>query len=73
MGRLLYLFSWFFKAKFFGRKQPLQTVLFISEKCNLACRHCNIYRKENPKIKTYEQIREELEYAYGLGSLLCRF
>ena len=73
MGQLLYLFSWFFKAKFFGRKQPLQTVLFISEKCNLACRHCNIYRKENPKIKTYEQIREELEYAYGLGSRFVDF
>lgn len=73
MALLLYLFSWFFKAKFFGRKQPLQTVLFISEKCNLACRHCNIYRKENPKIKTYEQVREELEYAYGLGSRFVDF
>lgn len=73
MGHLLYLGSWFFKAKFLGRKKPLQTVLFISEKCNLRCRHCNIYREENPKIKTYEQIREELEYSYGLGSRFIDF
>lgn len=73
MKQLLYLFSWFFQAKFFGVKRPLQTVLFISEKCNLACRHCSIYKKENPVIKSYGQIREELEYSYRQGSRFVDF
>lgn len=73
MKKLLYLSSWFLKAKFMGVKKPLQTVLFISEKCNLACRHCSIYKKENPRIKTYEQIREELEYTYRLGARFVDF
>ena len=54
MGRLMYLFSWFFRAKFGKVKRPLQTVLFISDQCNLACRHCSVYRKEHPHIKSYE-------------------
>lgn len=73
MRQFWYLSSWFFKAKFLGVKRPLQTVLFISEKCNLACRHCSVYRKENPIVKTYEQIRDELEYSYRLGSRFVDF
>ena len=73
MFQFLYLSKWFFQAKFLGRKRPLQTVLFISDKCNLACRHCTVYQKENPHIKTYEQIREELEYSYRLGSRFVDF
>ncbi len=73
MRQLFYLSFWFFKAKFLGIKRSLQTVLFISEKCNLTCRHCNIYRKENPRIKSYEQIREELEYSYKQGSRFVDF
>lgn len=68
MQQLLYLSFWFFKAKFLGIKRPLQTVLFISEKCNLTCRHCSVYRKDNPHIKSYREIREELEYSYRQGS-----
>lgn len=73
MFQFLYLSKWFFQAKFLGKKRPLQTVLFISDKCNLACRHCTVYQKENPHIKTYEQIREELEYSYRLGSRFVDF
>jgi MoaA/NifB/PqqE/SkfB family radical SAM enzyme len=56
-----------------GSKRPLQTVLFVSDKCNLACRHCTIYRSENPHVKTYGQIKEELEYSYRLGSRFVDF
>lgn len=73
MSQFLYLSKWFFKAKFLGVKRPLQTVLFISDKCNLACRHCTVYKKDNPHIKKYEQIREELEYSYKLGSRFVDF
>lgn len=73
MKQFLYLSSWFFKAKFLGVKRPLQTVLFISEKCNLACRHCSVYKKENPRVKTYGEIREELEFSYRQGSRFVDF
>jgi MoaA/NifB/PqqE/SkfB family radical SAM enzyme len=73
MYKLVYLAWWFFSVRFLGKKRPLQTVLFISEKCNLHCRHCSIYQNENPIIKTYEQIKEELEYSYAQGSRFVDF
>ncbi|MDR1746862.1 MAG: radical SAM protein [Tannerella sp.] len=68
MKQLFYLPFWFIKARLLGIRRPLQTVLFISDKCNLACRHCNVYRTQNPHIKTYEEIAQELEYSFRLGS-----
>lgn len=73
MKSFFYLPLWFFKARVLGIKRPLQTVLFISDKCNLACKHCSVYRMTNPNIKSYEQIREELEYSYRLGSRFVDF
>lgn len=64
---------WFFKAKFLGRKNPLQSVIFISDKCNLKCKHCNVYARQEPHTKSYEQIKEELEYCYRLGSRFVDF
>jgi MoaA/NifB/PqqE/SkfB family radical SAM enzyme len=51
----------------------LQTVLFISDKCNLACKHCIVYRIENPKTKTYEQVKDDLVYSYKSGSRFVDF
>ena len=73
MSSIIYLPLWFFKAKFLGIKKPLQTVLFISDKCNLKCKHCCVYKQENPNIKSYEDIRKELEYSYQLGSRFVDF
>jgi MoaA/NifB/PqqE/SkfB family radical SAM enzyme len=73
MKSFLYLPFWFFRAKFLGVKKPLQTVLFISEKCNLTCKHCTIYQSANPHIKSYEQIKDELFYSYRLGSRFVDF
>jgi len=73
MNSRFYLPYWFFKAKFFGSKAPLQSVIFISDKCNLTCKHCNVYARKEPNVKTYEQIKEELEYCYKLGSRFVDF
>lgn len=73
MNSKFYLPYWFFRAKFLGKKSPLQSVIFILDKCNLACKHCNVYARKEPNIKTYEQIREELEYCYKLGSRFVDF
>lgn len=68
ISQMFYLAKWFIGARVFGRRRPLQTVLFISDKCNLRCRHCSVYAKENPNVMTFDEIRRELEYSYGLGS-----
>jgi len=70
---LLYLPLWFFKAKFLGKRSPLQTVIFISDRCNLKCKHCSIYARGAVNTKSYEQIREELEYSYREGSRFVDF
>lgn len=69
----LYLPLWFFKARVLGRKIPLQTVLFVSDRCNLRCRHCSVYAKKDVTTKSYSQIREELLYSYRLGSRFVDF
>lgn len=73
MKPLIYLPLWFLRTKFAGRKRPLQTVLFVSNQCNLACRHCCVYNSVNPQIKSFEQIKEELQYSYRLGSRFVDF
>lgn len=72
-SQLLYLPWWFFQNKFLGLKKPLQSVIFISDKCNLSCKHCSVYNHENPHVKSYGQIREELEYCHSLGSRFVDF
>jgi MoaA/NifB/PqqE/SkfB family radical SAM enzyme len=73
MNSTIYLPLWFFKAKLFGKKNPLQSVIFISDKCNLTCKHCNVYARKEPNIKTYDQIKEELQYCYNIGSRFVDF
>lgn len=73
LSQIFYLGWWWFRAKFFNRRKPLQSVIFISDRCNLSCRHCNIYNHKNPVNKTYEQIGEELRYCYSLGSRFVDF
>ena len=73
MKKLFYLGWWFLRARLFGRKAPLQTVLFISDICNLRCKHCSVYELKNPHNMTYEQVREHLQYSYDLGSRFVDF
>ncbi|MDR1739988.1 MAG: radical SAM protein [Bacteroidales bacterium] len=73
MKKLFYLAKWFISARFFGKKKPLQTVLFISDKCNLRCKHCVVYNEKNPLSKTYGQIREDLQYSYNRGARFVDF
>ena len=73
MKSLFYLPWWFFKAKFLGKKKPLQSVIFISDRCNLACKHCTVYAHKDFHEKTYDQVREDLQYSYNLGARFVDF
>ena len=72
LRQLPYLGWWYLRA-LFGRKAPLQSVIFILDRCNLRCKHCSVYELSNPRSKTLEQIRSELEYCYKAGSRYVDF
>ena len=72
-SQMCYLAQWFVRARFFGRRAPMQSVLFITDRCNLSCKHCSVYNHTNPTSKSYEQIREELKYCHSLGSRFVDF
>ncbi|MCM1035656.1 MAG: radical SAM protein [Paludibacter sp.] len=46
----------------------MQTVLFITDRCNLRCKHCSVYQTDNIHTMSFGEIRNHLEYSYGLGS-----
>lgn len=71
--QFIYLAWWWFRAFFFGRRKPLQSVVFLSDRCNLSCKHCSVYNHKAPLDKSWDQIREELEYCYSLGSRFVDF
>jgi len=71
MFKLFYLAKWFFECKFLNAQKPLQSVVFINDFCNLNCKHCCI--EKNRHTKTFDQIRQELEYSYSLGSRFVDF
>ena len=73
MKQFLYVAFWFVRAKFFGQKRPLQCVIFITNRCNLSCKHCSVYEHHRPVIKSTRQIREELKYAYQEGARFVDF
>lgn len=72
LGQLFYLGQWYVRS-IFGRRAPLQSVIFILDKCNLRCKHCSVYELDHPRIKTMEQIRAELEDCYRAGSRFVDF
>ncbi len=72
VGQFFYL-GWWWARAILGRRRPLQSVIFISDRCNLSCRHCSVYNHNDPQSKTYGQIRSELEYCYSLGARFVDF
>ena len=73
LRKLAYMPWWFFKSRILNKKQPLQTVLFITDYCNLRCKHCTPSGHGCSKMKSYEQIKKELIYSYKQGSRFVDF
>ena len=71
-SEFLYLPFWWLRAVL-GRRKPLQSVIFISDRCNLSCKHCSVYNHEYPNDKSFAYIEEELRYCYSLGSRVIDF
>ena len=64
----MYLPLWYFQNKFLKKQKPLQTVLFITDICNLHCRHCSESGHAGTTMKSFAQIRQELQYSYNQGA-----
>lgn len=73
MKNPLYLPAWYFGTKLPGGHRPLQTVLFITDRCNLSCRHCAESGHGGHFDKPYRQIEEELRWSYARGSRFVDF
>ncbi len=72
-ARLAYLPWWYFRSVILRQERPLQTVLFITDYCNLKCKHCTPQGHQGSCMKPYEEIRDELVYAYRRGSRFIDF
>jgi Fe-coproporphyrin III synthase len=68
LRQYIYLAQWFIRARFFGRRAPLQTVLFITDKCNLRCKHCSVYGSAGYHQRAFADIFSDMHYAYQQGS-----
>lgn len=63
-----YLAWWFVRARFLGRRAPLQTVLFITDKCNLRCKHCSVYGSAGYRQRKFDDILADMRRSYAAGS-----
>jgi len=73
LSQMVYMPIWYLKNVICKGHNPIQTVLFITDHCNLRCKHCYDMGHSGTIMKTYEQIKEELEYSYKLGSRIVDF
>lgn len=71
--QVAYLPWWFFQSHILKKKRPLQTVLLITDYCNLRCKHCTPTGHSCVSSKSYEQIKAELIYSYQQGSRFVDF
>ena len=73
LSNMAYLPIWFVKNVIFRKHGPLQTVLFITDYCNLKCRHCFEMGHACSMQKSYAQIKTELQDSYKMGSRFVDF
>ena len=68
LSQLSYLAWWFFRARFLGRRKPLQSVVFITSGCDSTCRHCSVCTTPSAYFKSFQEIQQDLDYCYSQGS-----
>jgi len=71
--KYFYLPLWFFKTRILGKKIPLVSIIFITDLCNLKCKHCCIYAQKTSITKSYEEVEADLKYCYKQGARFVDF
>lgn len=67
--QLIYLGWWFIRARLFGRRKPLQSVLFVTNGCNSTCRHCtHCTRPEADYFMPFDEIGQHLDHCLAQGA-----
>lgn len=67
--QLIYLGWWFIRARFFGRRKPLQSVLFVTNGCNSTCRHCTqCTHPDEDYFMPIDKIGQHLDYCLAQGA-----
>jgi len=69
----LYFPWWYFQCRFLGRRIPLQSVVFITTRCNLRCRHCAIVKAINEGRaeaidRSYDDLVKTFKTCYAKGA-----
>ena len=71
MKKALYYPKWFVENRTEGSIKPLQSTVFITNKCNLNCKNCDVSRRPNTpgyyELK-YDEVITIFEKCYALGS-----
>ena len=71
MKKALYYPKWFVENRSEDKIKPLQSVVFITNRCNLSCQNCEVSRQPNApgfyELK-YQEVIEIFAKVYHLGS-----
>jgi len=78
MFELLHYAGWYAKCRLLGKKIPIQSVVFITSRCNLNCKHCAIAKGvAEGTIKaedfTFLHVMDLLKQCYDAGSRMVTF
>ncbi|MBP5209938.1 MAG: radical SAM protein, partial [Clostridia bacterium] len=66
VSSFLYLAGFGLKTILFRTKKPIVGTIIITDKCNLACRHCSV-NNITSVMYPYIQIRQEMRQLYDRG------
>lgn len=72
LNQLAYLAGFGLTTVLFRRRDPLVGSLILTDRCNLACRHCAVANQEN-RLYPYSVIRQDLESLYRSGVRILLF
>ncbi|MBO7419094.1 MAG: radical SAM protein [Bacteroidaceae bacterium] len=69
LSQLTYLAWWFIRARFTGRRKPLQSVVFVTNGCDSTCRHCTVCTRQGELYaKPFTNIEKDLDECYALDA-----
>lgn len=63
----LYFLTYYIKCRFFRKRIPLLAGFKITNRCNLSCLHCPFWKRNSPKMLTFNQVKNILTTIHQLG------
>ncbi|MFC1504480.1 radical SAM protein [Spirochaetota bacterium] len=66
MSWYVYLLAYYIKSRFFNIKKPILAGIKVTHACNLKCRHCPFWEKDN-KYLSFSDVKSSFEKLHDLG------